>query len=322
MDFELSETQQEIARLAADVLSAADPWKELARSGLLAIAVPAELGGDGLGVLEVAVLLTEVGRKAVSVPALATLMTGVLPIARWGDEALQRALLPAAAAGELTLCAAIRETSHSRPTTVDGCRVSGVKVGVPYAAQAGRILVSAGTGVVLVDPAADGVTITRTPSSSGDPEYTVRLDQAPAAGTLAMEARDLHRLATAGACCLADGALAGALALTRDYIATRRQFGRALAEFQAVSGQIADVYITSRTLHLITLSACWRLAASLDPDSDLDAAAWWVTEEAVRSVLSCHHMHGGVGVDISYPLHRFSSLIRDLSRFLGGASVH
>ncbi len=274
--------------------------------------------------LEVAALLTEVGRKAVAVPALATLMTGVLPIARWGDDATKRALLPAAAAGETIISAATRETGTTSTTTVDHTQgvITGTKIGVPYAAEAGRILVSAGIDVVLVDPAAPGVTITATPSSSGDPEYTVRLDQAPVAGTLAMEARDLHRLATAGACCLADGALAGALALTRDYIATRRQFGRALAEFQAVSVQIADVYITSRTLHLITLSACWRLAVSLDPDSDLDAAAWWVTEEAVRSVLSCHHMHGGVGVDISYPLHRFSSLIRDLSRFLGGASVH
>lgn len=322
MDFELSGTQRAIAALAAEVLGAADPWKELARSGLLALTVPTELGGDGLGVLETAVLLTEIGRRAVSVPALGTLMTGVLPIARWGDEATRRALLPAAAAGELILTAATRETTSSLMAEVDNGRLLGVKVGVPYAGEAGRILVSTTTGVVLVDPEADGVTITRTPSSSGDPEYTVRLDQAPVAGALAMEARDLHRLATAGACCLADGALAGALALTRDYIATRRQFGRPLAEFQAVSQQIADVYITSRTLHLITLSACWRLAVSLDPDSDLDAAAWWVTEEAVGSVLSCHHMHGGVGVDISYPLHRFSSLIRDLSRFLGGASVH
>jgi len=336
MDFELDETQREIARLAAEVLGAADPWKELAQSGLLAIAVPADLGGDGLGVLDVAVLLTEIGRRAVPVPALATLMTGVLPIARWGDEAVRRTLLPAAAAGELILSAAIREPAGKLSTLVDDGRVSGVKVGVPYAAEAARILVSAtisrrgGLGgssppastVVLVDPAGPGVTITRTHSSAGDPEYTVHLDQAPVAGTLAMDARTLHRLASAGACCLADGALAGALALTRDYVATRRQFGRPLAEFQAVSQQIADVYIASRTLHLAVLSACWRLDTGRDADGDLEVATWWVTEEAVRAVMTCHHLHGGVGVDVSYPLHRFSSLIRDLSRFLGGSSVH
>jgi alkylation response protein AidB-like acyl-CoA dehydrogenase len=323
MDFDLDENQQEIARLAGDVLGGADPWKELARSGLLALAVPTELGGDGLGVLETAILLTEVGRRATSVPALATLMTGVLPIVRWGSADLQRELLPAAAAGELIITAALREAHH--PATVtDQQTVTGIKVGVPHAAAAARILVAADTGVVLVDPTADGVTLTRTPTVSGDPEYTVRLDHAPVAAVLhaADAARDLHRLGTAGACCLADGALAGALALTREYVATRRQFGRPLAEFQAVSQQIADVYIASRTLHLIALSAAWRLGTDRDPDGDLDAATWWVTEEAVQAVMTCHHLHGGMGVDVSYPLHRYSSLIRDLSRFLGGASVH
>jgi alkylation response protein AidB-like acyl-CoA dehydrogenase len=91
MDFSLTQTQQEIARLAGQLLgdAKADLWKELARSGLLALSLPAELGGDGLGVMDTAVLLTEVGRRAVPVPALATLMTGVLPVARWGDSDLR-----------------------------------------------------------------------------------------------------------------------------------------------------------------------------------------------------------------------------------------
>jgi alkylation response protein AidB-like acyl-CoA dehydrogenase len=332
MDFDLTESQQAIARLAADVLGAADPWKELARSGLLALAVPADLGGDGLGVLHTLVLLTEIGRRAAPVPALATLMTGVLPIARWGDARLRRVLLPAAAAGELILTAAIREPGDPLPaspsTVSDGSVVSGTKIGVPYAEQAGRILVSAslangGTGVVIVDPAADGVALTRTPTVGSDPEYTLRLDNAPIADRLgAPDVQDLYRLAVAGACCLADGALAGALALTTGYIATRRQFGRPLAEFQAVSQQIADVYIASRTLHLAALSAAWRLDTGRDADGDLTVATWWVTEEAVKSVMTCHHLHGGIGVDAGYPLPRFSSLIRDVSRFLGGASVH
>jgi 3-oxo-4-pregnene-20-carboxyl-CoA dehydrogenase alpha subunit len=351
MDFDLEESQQEVARLAADVLAGegADPWKQLAQAGLLALAVPADLGGDGLGVMHTAVLLTEIGRRAAYVPALATLTMatltmGVLPVARWGNDELRRAVLPAAAAGEKVLTAAIREPGDPAPLTpatmltsatiltstnaADLGTVSGVKVGVPHAAEASRILIPASfndgrTAVVLVDPAADGVTITRTPTVSGEPEYTVRLDRAPVASVLsAPDVRDLYRLAVAGACCLADGALAGALKLTTEHIATRKQFGRPLAEFQAVSMQIADICIASRTLHLATLSACWRLDTGRDPDGDLDVAAWWVTEEAVKSVMTCHHLHGGIGVDISYPLHRYSSLIRDLARFLGGASVH
>ncbi len=131
--------------------------------------------------------------------------------------------------------------------------------------------------------------------------------------------RDLYQLAVAGACALADGTVAGALALTRDHVATRRQFGRPLAEFQAVSQQIADTYIASRTLHLAALSACWRLAEGRDAAGDLDVAAWWCTEHAPRSVRTCHHLHGGLGMDVTYPLHRFSSLTGDLVRYLGGA---
>jgi len=131
--------------------------------------------------------------------------------------------------------------------------------------------------------------------------------------------RDLDQLAVAGACALADGALAGALALTRDHVATRRQFGRPLAEFQAVSQQIADVWMAARTLHLATVSACWRLAEGRDAAGDLDVAAYWCAEHAPRSVRICHHLHGGLGMDVTYPLHGYSSLACDLVRFLGGA---
>jgi len=104
-------------------------------------------------------------------------------------------------------------------------------------------------GVAFLDHRSPGVTLTRTPSSSGEPEYALRLDEAPVGAVLggAECVRDLYLLVVAGACALIDGAVAGALALTRDHVATREQFGRPLAAFQAVSQQIADVYIASRT---------------------------------------------------------------------------
>jgi alkylation response protein AidB-like acyl-CoA dehydrogenase len=344
VDFSLTESQQEIAHLAGQLLDGekADPWKELARAGLLALSLPTELGGDGLGVLDTAVLLTEIGRRATPVPALATLMTGVLPIVRWAASEQRRALLPPAAAGELILTAGLREPSDPMPvapavtvtqdpgTQAQGkeprSTVSGTKVGVPYCAQAGRVLLtvsfaSGGTGVVIVDPAADGAVMTRTPSASGDPEYTLRLDRVPVEHVLggADCLADLYQLAVAGACSLADGAVSAALALTRDHVATRRQFGKPLATFQAVAQQVADVYVASRTLHLATLSACWRLSAGMDAADDLGVAGYWCAEQAPRSLRTCHHLHGGTGMDVTYPLHRFSALVSDLVRFLGGA---
>jgi alkylation response protein AidB-like acyl-CoA dehydrogenase len=332
VDFSLTESQQEIARLAGHLLDEgkADPWKELARAGLLALSLPPELGGDGLGVLDTAVLLAELGRRAAPVPALATLLTGVLPVVRWGDGELRRALLPAAAAGELILTAGLREPSDPMPTVpattvaADGL-VSGTKVGVLYCAEAGRVLLpvsfaSGASGVVIVDPAADGASMTRTPSASGGPEYTLRLDRVPVEHVLggAECLADLYQLAVAGACSLADGAVSAALVLTRDHIATRRQFGRPLAAFQAVAQQVADVYIASRTLHLATMSACWRLDAGKDAAGDLAVAGLWCAAEAPPAVRTCHHLHGGTGMDITYPLHRLSGLVSDLVRFLGG----
>ena len=340
MDFALEERQQAVAGLAAELLDAADPWKELAQAGLLDVSPP-----DGLGVLEVAVLLTEIGRRAPSMKALATLMTGALPLARWGRPAL----LPAVASGELLLTAALREPSHPAPfppaTAVTDATITGLKVGVPYAEQSSLLLVPArlappdsmivnssghiapqtvhDQGVALVEPDARGVRMTRTPSSSGEPEYAIELDHAPIAGMLGGPecVRDLYQLALAGACALADGAVAGALSLTRDYVASREQFGRPLAAFQAVSQQIADVYIASRTMHLATLSACWRLAGNIDAAADLEVAGYWCAEQAPRSVRRCHHLHGGIGMDVTYPLHRFSSLVADLTRFLPCSST-
>jgi len=257
-------------------------------------------------------------------------MTGALPLLRWGRRP---DLLAAVASGELVLTAAIREPSDPQPdppaaTVTDGT-ITGTKVGVLYAEQASLILVPADAGVALVDPQAAGVTVTRTPSTSGQPEYTIRLRQARIEEILGGPdcARDLYQLAIAGACALADGAVAGALALTRDHVATREQFGRPLAAFQAVSQQIAEVYIASRTLHLATLAACWRLDAGPEVDpatepaagADLDVAGYWCTEQAPRSVRTCHHLHGGLGMAVTYPLHRFSSLVADLVRYLGGA---
>ncbi len=360
MDFSLGETQQAVIEAAAGVLGQRQPqpqlqsqrqsqppapgddydralWKELGQAGLLGLGIPEYLGGGGLGVLDTAVLLTEIGRQAAPVPALATLMMGVLPVTRWAGRGLQQHLLTGVSTGDVLLTAAIREPSAPmppQPATTASARdgtVSGVKIGVPYAAAASWILVpatvpGASTAIAVVDPSTDGLTITRTPSSTGAPEYTLRLDEVVAATILGGTDRDdgravadLYQLTLAGACCLADGALAAALALTTRHVATRQQFGRPLATFQAVAQHIADVSIASRTLHLAALSGCWRLDSGREAGRDLDVAAYWLADQAPTALGLCHHLHGGTGMDVSYPLHRYSALVKDLVRLVGGA---
>ena len=260
---------------------------------------------------------------------------GVLPVTRWGTRDQQQVLLAGVPAGDTVLTAAIREPSEPTPPVpatalrdsgAGSGTVSGVKIGVPYAAAASWILVpaslgSGGTAIAVIGTSAPGVTLRRTPSSSAAPEYTVRLDEAPVAHILGGNdtVADLYRLTAAGACCLADGALAAALALTTDHVRTRQQFGRPLATFQAVAQQIADVAIASRTLHLATVSACWRLDTGRDAGGDTDVAAYWLAAEVPAAMRACHHLHGGTGMDVSYPLHRYSALAKDLVSLVGGA---
>lgn len=357
MDFSLDENQRAVAELAADVLAkegAGEPltqdarqdsgvryqehvWAAMAKVGLLGLALPPELDGDDLGVAEIAVVLTEVGKAGARVPALATLALGVLPVASHGTAEQREALLPDVAAGNALLTAAVSEVGAplaTLPGTVarpggSGWRLSGRKVAVPYAGHASRILVPAGledgAGVFLVDSHAGGVTVTPTPTASGAPEYTVDLDDLEVSAadllggdTSGAAARALREFALVGAVAAGDGALAGALDLTTEHVRTRHQFGKPLATFQAVAQQMADVYIAARTVHLAAVSAAWRLGAGRDADADLDLAAYWLTAEALPAVRTCHHLHGGVGVDVTYPLHRHYSELKDLTRLLGG----
>ncbi|AOW95063.1 acyl-CoA dehydrogenase [Rhodococcus sp. WMMA185] len=304
-------------------------WAAFAEADLLTLALPERLGGEGLSVSDVGALLTEVGKKAAQIPALATLGFGVLPIVALGDDAQQDALLAGLADGR-TFTAALAEpgaqfAASPSVTAVpdeDGYRVTGRVLAVPFAEEAYRILVPSTAGVVLVEPGAEGVTLTPTPSASGSPEFAIGFDAARAELLAPGEdaVQTLYRIALASIGAVADGLLSGATALTGEHLASRHQFGRPLATFQAVSQQIADVYVTARTLHVSALAALWRVSEGLDAQDDLDVMAYWIAAEVPAAMQVLHHLHGGIGVDVTYPLHRYYSTAKDLARLVGGAS--
>ena len=118
----------------------------------------------------------------------------------------------------------------------------------------------------------------------------------------------------------ADGLVAGALRLTADYVAGRKQFGKPLSTFQTVAAQLAEVYIASRTIDLAAKAVIWKLAEGRDAGSDLDVLGYWLASQAPPVMQICHHLHGGMGMDITYPMHRYYSTIKDLTRLLGGPS--
>lgn len=327
MDFSPDEGQQAVADVVTSVLERDNSWDALVSGGVPALGVPERLGGDGVGVAELATALTEIGRHGTISPALATLGLGLVPLLDLASEAQQDRYLAGVAKGAI-LTAALNEPGVALPdrpvTTLSGGRLNGTKVGVLYAEAAEWILVSADSGVAVISPKADGVTVTATPTSNGGDEYAVTLDDVAVddsdvlSGTEAVQR--LNRLALAATGAFAAGLVAGALRLTADYVANRHQFGRPLSTFQTVAAQLAEVYIASRTLDLASTSVIWRLAEGRDAQDDLEVLGYWLTSQAPPVMQTCHHLHGGMGMDITYPMNRYYSTIKDLTRLLGGPS--
>uniref|UniRef100_UPI002B27178E acyl-CoA dehydrogenase family protein n=1 Tax=Nocardioides sp. TaxID=35761 RepID=UPI002B27178E len=327
-DPESIEALDAVRSVAREALDRDADWKALAAAGLLALPVPEAHGGEGLGLPEVGVLLRETGARALHLPVWETLCCGVLTLAAHGTDSQREALLPGVASGDVLLTPALREvgrglaeSASDLATTYDDGTVSGRKIAVTFADQARRLLVTARHGddvvAVLVDPTGPGVTLLESTSSARLTTHTVVLEGAPAELLQDGAAERLVHLATAGLALTVAGVVAGARDLTASYIKQRTQFGRTLAEFQAVAMQAADIYIGARTLDLAAENAAWRVSSGLDADDDLAVAAYWATTEAPRVLHICHHLHGGMGVDETYPLHHYFSWTKDVAHAFG-----
>lgn len=363
MDFTRTETQAAVAEAVAGALSTAAPaeelltalpsrsvddagfderlWSAFATSGLLSLGLPAALGGDDLTPADIAVVLEEVGRAGVVIPALETLGLGVLPIVTLGTADQQERLLSGIEDGRI-LTAAVAEPGDPLPleptVRLDGGTLTGTVTSVRYAAQARAILVPASTPegavLVVVAPDAPGVTLTPTLGSLGVPEYAMRLDGVEVDDDDVLRGsgsesvlEEFRRLVLAACIAHGDGLVAGALEMTAGYLKERVQFGKPLGSFQAVQQELADVYIVSQTLHVIAQSVAWRISEGLAGpgdryETDPTIGAYWLAAEGPRAVQLLHHLHGGVGVDVTYPMFKYSSAVKDLARFVGGAQLH
>jgi len=350
VDFSLSDDQQAIVDLARKILddlasnermrslekSGAvrfdrELWKALAEAGLLATAVPEAQGGAGLGFLEVAAILEQIGRHAAPVPLYETLVLGALPLAEFGSAALQGAWLPRVARGEAIVTAALAGDAPVRAERAgDGWRLSGARLCVPAAEIADAILVPAETGagatsVFLVETRAQGVKLAPVATTSGQPESHVELAGVP--GTLVGREGDGAKItewislrATSALCMITLGACESALELTKDYAKTRKQFDQPIAMFQAVGHRAADAYIDTEAVRLTAWQAAWRISQGLDASVQVAVAKFWASDGGKRVVHAAQHLHGGVGVDREYPLHRYFLLARHLELTLGSGT--
>jgi alkylation response protein AidB-like acyl-CoA dehydrogenase len=325
VDFTPDPEQRAVADVVTSVLDRDNSWEALVAGGVTALGVPDRLGGDGVGLPEIATALTEIGRHGTTGPALASL-AGTIVLLDLASDAQQDRYLAGVAKGSI-ITLALNEPGAPLPdrpaTTLVNGRLNGIKVGVPYAGQADWIIVTADSAVVVVSGKVDGLQLTKTPTSNGSDEYVVTFSDVAVSDDDVMSGAEPHRvnqLALAAIGAFASGLVAGALRLTADYVATRHQFGRPLSTFQTVAAQLAEVYIASRTLTLAATSVVWRLSEGRDADDDLDVLGYWLASQAPPVMQTCHHLHGGMGMDISYPMDRYYSSIKDLARLVGGPS--
>lgn len=353
MDFRLDESQQAISDLANQVLGDRSTherlreletsdaprfdrglWKELADLGILGASLPEAHGGAGLDLVALGGVLEAAGRTAAAVPLWETLGLGALPIAEFAPEALASEILPAVAAGDLVLTAAWHEDGGEplAPTTVatrtDGSwSVTGTKICVPAGVIADAVVVPAAieggsVGLFLVRSDSDGVGVEPLVTTLGDPQAALLLADAPA--ELVAEGSDALRWAYERAvgtqCSVAVGVAAEALRLTADYTKERKQFDVPIASFQAVSHRAADAYIDTEAIRLTSRQALWRLGEGLPAAAEVASAKYWAAFGGQRVVHAAQHLHGGVGVDRDYPLHRCFLQAKEIELQLGGAT--
>ncbi|MCB1256884.1 MAG: acyl-CoA/acyl-ACP dehydrogenase [Microthrixaceae bacterium] len=354
MDFSLEEEQSAIAELAAQVIGDhsthdrlreiersdgprfdTELWAALADTGVLGACIPEEFGGAGLDLVALGAVLEEAGRHAAAVPLWETLGLAAPAIAKFAPKALASEILGGVAAGQMILTAGWHERGGDvhEPGTVaertdDGWTLTGTKVCVPAATIADGFVIPASiadgsVGLFFVRRNAEGLAIEPLVTTLGDPQGAVLLADTPA--ELIAEGRDSLRWsyerAVATQCATAIGVCAEALRLTAEYSKERKQFEVPIASFQAVAHRLADSYVDTEGVRLSSRQALWRLSVGMDASTEVATAKYWASHGGQRVVHAAQHIHGGVGVDRDYPLHRYFLAAKELELQLGGETL-
>jgi acyl-CoA dehydrogenase len=318
-------------------------WSKLAEANLLGIALPEDVGGSGFGIVEACLVLEQQGRWVAPVPLLPTLVMGAMAIAELGTPGQRTRWLPGVVAGDVVLTAALAEVGSGTlgsgvTATPDGAgspawRLDGTAMSVPAAHLAARVVVPArlpggNLGAFLVDPAGPGVS--RELARTTDREIVGHLSFARAP----LEAEDvlgsadggdravdwILERAMVGLCALQVGIAEQALRMAADYTSGRHQFGRPLATLQGAALRAADAYIDTEAMRVTMLQAAWRLSEGLDATDAVAVAKWWAADGGQRVVHTTQHLHGGLGADVDYPIHRYFLWGKQIEVTLGGAS--
>jgi alkylation response protein AidB-like acyl-CoA dehydrogenase len=348
MDFKTTEAAEDLGGLARTITDSVvtnehqraldkldqrfdrDLWAKLIEADILSTAAPESLGGGGFGVLEQVAVLEALGRQLAAVPYLESVVLGAGALTKFGTEALQQQWATPAINGEKVITVALDGEMGEGPVQAqpsgDGFKLTGSRTQVAYGPVADAFLVPAetesGTQVFLVGKDDAGVTVTALDTTGHGSVGHLDLHGA-ATSQVVGGAEVLAWLTTAanlGRSAYQLGVLDRALELTAAYAREREQFDRPIGSFQAVSSRLADDYIAVKALRLTLTQAAWRLSEDLPADIDVNTAAFWAADAGHRVAHTTVHVHGGVGIDLDHPVHRYFLAAKQTEFAVGSAT--
>jgi alkylation response protein AidB-like acyl-CoA dehydrogenase len=319
-------------------------WKEMAQLGWLGLSLPEEHGGSGLGMVETALLLEELGRAAYPGPYWPTVLAGQA-IAEAGTDSQKKRWLGAIAGGgaraTLTLLDADLDWNPSAlatraDRTTSGWQLTGTKRYVAWSHVADVLLIPArapeGPSLFLVDPSASG--LTSSPLQSMDPglrlahltldRVPVRADEALGApGSAGALVARLLRRGAIGAAAEMLGAARRCLDMAVGYAKVREQFGQPIGSFQAIRHKCAEMLLETENSHAAVYYAAWALDAGADDAETAASIAKSYVGDASRKVCGeAIQVHGGIGFTWEYDLHMYFKRAKGLEAQYGDADYH
>jgi acyl-CoA dehydrogenase len=295
----------------------AELWKALSEQGWLAVTVPEEHDGLGLGLLEASVISRALGAGTIPGPWLGTVLAAEA-VRLAGSDAQQASWLPRLASGALKGAVALVRPGSSpepryAPASSSGGTLSGQLQIVEYAHVADVLVVAAasgdsGVGLHLVDPNGEGVTITRCSALDRSTRTsTVDLDRAPAERLESSSADALQLLLDCAAVLVANdlvGIARKALTDTVEYDKTRVQFGRPVGSFQAIKHSLADLHVAVTVAEHAAMYAAYALDAARDDAAlAVSIAKSKAADTARRATSDMIQYHGGIGFTWEHDAH-------------------
>jgi alkylation response protein AidB-like acyl-CoA dehydrogenase len=321
-------------------------WQEMAELGWMGLAFPGKYGGGDMSLLDLAVLLEEMGRACLPGPFFSTVVLGGLSILDLGSEEQKQEYLPKLIRGEKIFTLALTEPGyhnyHASSVTVEAtrddgnCVINGAKLFVPDAHIADYLLCVAktrprsGVTIYLLDAKNPRIRYTLLKTIAGDKLCEVVFDHTavPRANILGRlnlgwnAVQKIIQRAAVGKCCEMVGNIQQVLEMTVDYAKERKQFDRPIGSFQVIQHYCADMATDVDSARFSTYQAAWMLSEGLPCTKEVAIAKAWVSEASQRVFALAHQIHGAIGVTIEHDLHYYTRRAKAAELAFGGADLY